>query len=207
MFNLGYILLYRIPNLLIALTIHEFCHGYVAYKCGDSTAKYEGRLTLNPLAHLDPIGTLCLLFAPIGWAKPVPVNPYNFRNPRRDDILVSLAGPVSNLIIALLLGSILRITGNMVVPGGIINFLIIGVMMNIGIALFNLLPISPLDGSHILKGFLSYRAREAYESLNRVLPFLFLGIILFAPDLLWMVLKPPFTVLVWLFTGINMLVW
>ena len=93
-------LLLRIPGLILALSFHEFAHGYAAYKMGDNTAKYNGRLSLNPLKHLDPIGTLCMIFFRFGWAKPVPINPRNFKNPRRDFALTALAGPGVNIIMA-----------------------------------------------------------------------------------------------------------
>jgi Zn-dependent protease len=205
--DLGPLFVFRIPNLLIALTIHEFCHAFVAYKCGDNTAKYMGRLTLNPLSHLDLIGTICLLFAPIGWAKPVPVDPANFRHPRRDDILVSLAGPVSNLIVALIFGMIFRLLATTSVHEIVFKFLLTGITMNIGLALFNLIPVSPLDGSHVLKNLLSYHAQEKYMEINRYAPFIVLAIVLVAPQVLWVVLGPPLKFLVWLFTGINMYMW
>ncbi|MEW6026391.1 MAG: site-2 protease family protein [Planctomycetota bacterium] len=210
MFNLEYIILFRIPNLLIALTFHEFCHAYMAVRCGDLTPKFMGRLTLNPLAHLDPIGAICLLFAPIGWAKPVPINPYNFRNPSKDDILVSLAGPFSNIAIAAVMGSILRLIFilQLPVPDMAVKFLFIGILMNIGIALFNLIPVYPLDGHHILRELLpSYQAKEKYAAFNRIAPIILLVIIVGVPDLLWKVLEPPFTFLFWLFTGISDFIW
>jgi Zn-dependent protease len=208
--NLEYIILFRIPNLLIALTLHEFCHAYMAYRCGDPTAKYLGRITLNPLAHLDPIGAICLLFAPIGWAKPVPVNPYNFRHPSRDDILVSLAGPFANIAIAIVMGSILRLVINLHIPIPIIlyRFLEIGILMNIGLALFNLIPIYPLDGHHVLREMLpSYKAKEKYEAFNKFAPFLLLILVVGAPELFWKVFGPPLSFLFWLFTGINDILW
>ncbi|MBN2853068.1 MAG: site-2 protease family protein, partial [Clostridia bacterium] len=103
MFNIQSLLqqaLYMIPVLLISLTVHEFSHGYVAYRLGDNTAKNAGRLTLNPLHHLDPIGTLMMLVAHIGWAKPVPINARNFKNPKQDTVKVGIAGPLSNIIMA-----------------------------------------------------------------------------------------------------------
>ncbi|MEK7309862.1 MAG: site-2 protease family protein [Planctomycetota bacterium] len=199
-------LLLRIPNLLVALTLHEFCHAYMAYRCGDPTPKFMGRLTLNPLSHLDPIGTICILFAPIGWAKPVPVNPYNFRHPSRDDILVSLAGPFANLSIAIIIGSTLRVLTitNIAIPIIALKLLGLGVVMNIGLILFNLIPVYPLDGHHVLRELLpSYKAKEKYEAFNRIAPFLLLAIIVFAPGLLWQVLAPPISAAFWLFTGMN----
>jgi Zn-dependent protease len=138
--------------LLAAVTIHEFAHAWVADKLGDPTPRLSGRLTLNPLAHLDPIGTLALLIARIGWGKPVPIDPYNLNNPRRDTALISLAGPASNLVLTVLLSLLIKILGSQLV---IVNYLITQVMiLNVGLAIFNLLPIPPLDGSKILVGFL-----------------------------------------------------
>uniref|UniRef100_A0A7V3ZXL9 Site-2 protease family protein n=1 Tax=candidate division WOR-3 bacterium TaxID=2052148 RepID=A0A7V3ZXL9_UNCW3 len=144
-----------LPGILLALTIHEYFHGYVAYKLGDPTPRLKGRLTLNPLAHIDPVGFVALLFLHFGWAKPVPINPYNLRNPRRDVVLVSLAGPLSNLISAFLVGFTLRIFAYRFLlyttPGAmIVNFVVISTAL----AFFNLIPIPPLDGWHVLEYFL-----------------------------------------------------
>ncbi|MDI6851252.1 MAG: site-2 protease family protein [bacterium] len=144
-----------LPGILLALTIHEYFHGYVAYKLGDPTPRLKGRLTLNPLAHIDPVGFVALLFLHFGWAKPVPINPYNLRNPRRDVVLVSLAGPFSNLISAFLVGFTLRIFAYRFLlyttfGAMIVNFVVISAAL----AFFNLIPIPPLDGWHVLEYFL-----------------------------------------------------
>jgi Zn-dependent protease len=174
----------RMPVVLLALTVHEFMHGYVAWRCGDDTAKHMGRLTLNPLAHLDLLGTICLMLAPIGWAKPVPVNPYNFRHPSRDDILVSLAGVASNFAMAAVAGLILR---------GLIHFnyqpttqmaawgimaLILAVKLNLGLCFFNLLPIAPLDGHHVVRELLPYPAKERFMEFSRYGPIILLALVL-----------------------------
>jgi Zn-dependent protease len=148
----------RIPAILLALTIHEYAHGWMALKLGDTTARDAGRLTLNPLAHLDILGAVMLLVGPFGWAKPVPVNGYNLKNPKRDLLLVSLAGPASNVIIALLFGYAMRFLP-MSFPAlanvpHLTNFVTLSIMINLGISFFNLLPIPPLDGSKILLGLL-----------------------------------------------------
>ncbi len=152
-------LIFFVP-VLIAIVFHELAHGYMAYLLGDPTAKRAGRLTLNPIKHLDPIGALALLTVKVGWAKPVPINPMYFKHPRRDLFLVSFAGPFSNFLLALLFSlaikTILFLFGGVSSKGAVNFFSILidicsaGVIVNIGLGLFNLLPIPPLDGSNIL---------------------------------------------------------
>ena len=140
--------------LVVSLTIHEFAHAYIAHKLGDDTAKYLGRLTLNPLAHLDVFGTLLLVFAGFGWGKPVPVNPYNFANPRRDSALVSLAGPAVNFLLAIFLAILYNYLS--FIP--LLNiFLYMTITYNIILGTFNLIPINPLDGFKIVNGLLNER--------------------------------------------------
>ena len=148
--------------VLIALTVHEYCHGYAAYKMGDETAKNLGRLTLNPLSHLDPIGALCMLFFHIGWAKPVPVNPRNFKNPKKGFALTALAGPASNLILGFICALVYLIVYASLkdtlftsefafnLAKNTLTFLWLFHSINIGLGLFNLLPIPPFDGSRLL---------------------------------------------------------
>lgn len=172
-------IIWSIPAILIAITVHEYAHGFVAYYFGDPTAKLAGRLTLNPIAHLDPIGTIMLLIFRIGWAKPVPVDYNNFKDPRKDMIKVSLAGPLSNIIIALLFSILLRIS-NLIFQNVIFNsyfyfrlaqlwytFLHTGIFINIALAFFNLMPISPLDGHHILSGLLPKHLAQLYDKVNQ----------------------------------------
>jgi Zn-dependent protease len=147
-------LIIGIPVILFSLTVHEFCHAFAAYLRGDPTAKNMGRMTLNPIAHLDPIGTVLLFVSflqgfGIGWAKPVPVNPSNFSNKKMDDFLVSAAGPGSNFILAVISSLIIRF-GHSWIGEPITFILSIAAIMNFGLGFFNLLPIPPLDGSHIL---------------------------------------------------------
>lgn len=165
--------------ILYALTIHEFFHAWTANKLGDPTAKMQGRLTLNPLAHLDPLGTICFIIAHFGWGKPVPVNPAYFKHPRRDDVLVSAAGPISNIVSALLFGIIFQIlykfTG---VTSDLFEVLKQLILINLILAFFNFIPLYPLDGSHILKGFLPRNMLSGYETVCRYGPFILLGVIL-----------------------------
>jgi Zn-dependent protease len=167
------------PAILFALTIHEYAHGWVADKLGDPTARYAGRLTLNPLSHLDPLGTMMLFLVHFGWAKPVPVDPGFFKNPKRDMMWVSLAGPAANILSALVLGWMIRLLVGIGVHVGI--FLVIlqyGVMINIVLAVFNLIPIPPLDGSKILMGLLPPEQAFRFQQLERKGPLILLGILL-----------------------------
>ena len=159
------ITIFSLIVLLFSVIIHELAHGYVAYSLGDQTAKYEGRLTLNPLKHLDPFGSIILpllLFIAgspflFGWAKPVPVNPYNFSDKKYGEIKVSVAGPASNILLAIIFGTLLRFIPNAFLltnPGVLITLSFI-ISINIWLAVFNLIPIPPLDGSWILFSFLS----------------------------------------------------
>jgi len=161
--------------LVVAITIHEFAHAYAAERLGDPTPRLMGRLTLNPLAHLDPLGTLMLLIARFGWGKPVQFDPFNLRNPRRDSAIISLAGPVSNLILALICSVLLNILfrssfiliNNWFI--GLLVYLFIGllkplIMLNVVLAIFNLVPIHPLDGFKIVGGILPAQyAKQWYE--------------------------------------------
>ena len=173
------------PPLFFAFTIHEFAHAWMAYKKGDDTAKQAGRLTLNPLAHIDIFGTILLYLYGFGWAKPVPVNPYNFRNPRKDDMVVSFAGPLSNLLSALVYGIIFRMliaygigTGSEISLGSVFFIMVIfGLRLNLILAFFNLIPISPLDGSHILMGLAPLKYAHRVAQFQRIGPIFLMGII------------------------------
>jgi Zn-dependent protease len=168
----------RIPVFLLGLTIHEFAHGWAADRLGDQTARLQGRLSLNPLAHLDPIGTLAIVLIGFGWAKPVPVDYRYLRHPRRDMMLIAAAGPVSNLVLATGMAACVRLTPWqslgadlvwLIVP--VLLMLRTGVWVNVLLAVFNLLPIPPLDGSRVVSGLLPLRQALVY---NRLEPYGFL---------------------------------
>ena len=149
--------------LLLSLSLHEFAHAFAASKLGDDTAQLSGRLTLNPLAHLDPVGTLLLLFVGFGWAKPVPVNHFNLREPKRDMAIVSMAGPASNFILAIISALILNFSG---ISGGVVYaFFYFFAFYNVGLGIFNLLPLHPLDGFKVVSGILPRRLSLQWEQL------------------------------------------
>jgi Zn-dependent protease len=193
--------IFMILLLVMSVVIHEVCHGYAALALGDPTAKYAGRLTLSPLKHLDPIGSILVplilsLIPPyvvFGWAKPVPVNPYNFKNQRYGEALVAAAGPGSNLAIAVIFGILIRFnTVYQFLPDSFLSISASLVMINLLLAVFNLIPISPLDGSKIVFGFLPYRFLEVKDWIERHSIFVFLFFIFF----LWQFVDP---IIAWLF--------
>ena len=167
------------PAILFALTVHEYAHGWVADKLGDPTARYAGRLTLNPLSHLDPLGTIMLFLVHFGWAKPVPVDPSFLRNPKRDMMWISLAGPTANVASAALLGWGIRLlVGIGLTSDSLLVILQYGVFINLVLAVFNLIPIPPLDGSKILMGLLPPEQAFRFQQLERKGPLILLGILL-----------------------------
>lgn len=177
-------LVYLLPAIIIGFTIHEFAHAFTALKLGDETARDQGRVTLNPLKHIDLVGLLMLIILRFGWAKPVMFNRSRFRNPIRDEILVSLAGPFSNLLlgaVVCLLIKVLVISGLPLpdaVSGPLYQFLIILVVINWGLAIFNMLPLPPLDGSHLVTAFLSEESSSWLLPFRRIGPLILLGLIL-----------------------------
>jgi Zn-dependent protease len=184
-----------VVSLLFALTIHEAAHAWAANHLGDPTAKFAGRLTLNPLAHLDPIGTILLFLFGFGWGKPVPIDEFNLDNPRRDGALISLAGPGANLIAAIFFSSLWWLFYQLGNSGLIINSLMSGlIQLNVVLGLFNLLPVYPLDGSKILVGFLPEEIAQKIDNTLKqygilVLIFLFLPIF-FGQSLIDLLLVP-----------------
>ena len=191
-----------LPGIIIAMVIHEWAHARVAYALGDFTPRMMGRLTLNPAAHIDPIGLVLLFIAHFGWAKPVQVNPYNFSDPKRDDILVSLAGPGANFAIAfltLIFMNILIKVGFPITEGVEMVFSMI-ILININFGIFNLLPIPPLDGSHVLRQLLPDELAEKYDDLQQY-SFIFLIVILMTPIVSW-VLVPARLIILDIFYGI-----
>ena len=158
--------LFWIIALVIALSVHEYAHARVADELGDPTPRLTGRLTLNPLAHLDPIGTIALLIFHFGWGKPVIIDPYNLKNPRRDQALIALAGPVSNFLTVLLFTGIYYLGVYFFPPLNsplFFLFTITIVIMNLGLGIFNLLPFGPLDGAKVLLGFLPHHLAQEWE--------------------------------------------
>lgn len=178
-------LLLSIPGILIAITFHEFAHAFVADKLGDDTPRRQGRLTLNPLAHFDPFGTLLMLFAGFGWGKPVAINPNNFNRKvtiRKGNALVSLAGPTMNFILAIIFSIIYGILIAfqydfllMTQAGTIISTIITSIItMNVGLGVFNLIPLPPLDGSKVLSAVLPTKARTWFMNNQQILYIIFL---------------------------------
>lgn len=189
------ILLYRIPALLVAITVHEYAHGRVSEAFGDPTPRWSGRLSLNPIRHLDMLGSLMILLVGFGWAKPVPVNPNYYKNPRRDMALVGLAGPITNFVTAIILGRLgfFFLTG----PLGssdlapiLGDFLIWIVLINIALGLFNLVPIPPLDGSKVLAYFVPDRLLPAYWQLEKYGILILLLVLFVSGNILWQILTP-----------------
>lgn len=172
-------LVLTIPAILLAITFHEVAHGWVADKLGDPTARLQGRLTLNPFAHLDPIGALMFIVAKFGWAKPVPVNAYNLRHPLRDMVWVAAAGPMANFLVAALSLLTFRWSAGLDLPVVTVPLRELcrwSYIINLNLAAFNLIPIPPLDGSQILKGFLPRGALLSYERFE---PYGFILLVLF----------------------------
>lgn len=192
MFNniLSSTFIFQFIAIVISLSIHEFAHAWSADLLGDRTARMYGRVTLNPLAHLEPLGLIMILFAPIGWAKPTPVNASNFKHPRRDGILVTFAGPFSNLLLALICFALmiwafptaLYFTNATASVSDFLSQLVyMGFLVNVSLFVFNLIPIPPLDGSRILSNLLPYRYAATYHRLDVYGPFILLLLVMLPP--------------------------
>jgi Zn-dependent protease len=170
------------PGFIAGLTLHEFSHALVAHRLGDNTAAQLGRLTLNPMKHLDFFGSLMLVFVGFGWAKPVPVNPANFRNPRQDMLWVSLAGPFSNLLLAITIGSVIQIffANDLLRIGGndsvVLVVLLQAVWINVILAVFNMIPLPPLDGSSLLELMIPRRWYLHYLIIRGIGPAILIGL-------------------------------
>ena len=172
-------ILISLPPFLFALSFHEFAHAWAANRMGDPTARNLGRLTINPIAHLDILGTILLLLYGFGWAKPVPVNPLNFHNLRRGEFLVSIAGPASNLFLAVVGSIILSIiarVGNLV-PQVLTEMLYLFVWVNVILAVFNMIPLPPLDGSHVVESILPTKYSTFFDKISIYGPFILMALL------------------------------
>ncbi|OGS20189.1 MAG: hypothetical protein A2252_11100 [Elusimicrobia bacterium RIFOXYA2_FULL_39_19] len=196
------------PLLMFSIIIHEISHGYISKRLGDSTAYNLGRLTLNPLPHIDLIGTIVLPVMSlmsgqffIGWAKPVPINSWHLENPKRDMMLIGLAGPVSNITLAIICGILLRLVSSIdfSFDSYVIGMFQILIQLNVVLAVFNMLPVPPLDGSHILTGLLPPRLAYEYE---KIAPYgFYIVIILMMSGILWNVISPIAVLLIRIISG------
>ncbi len=199
------LLLIQAPVILFALTVHEFCHAWVANMLGDDTAKRQGRLTLNPVAHLDVLGTILMFIAGFGWARPVPINPLNFKKPRRGMLLVALAGPVSNSIMAIVAGVTLRF----IIPhiagvevgstlSGVMSIslvmIILTLQFGLALAIFNMIPIAPLDGSRVLFGLLPERHAYVYSRFEPYGMLILFAIFIFGDRIFSYILWYPISI-------------
>lgn len=194
MFDLNFLII-SLPILLVTITIHEFAHALVADRLGDPTPRLAGRLTLNPISHIDPIGFIMLLLVRFGWAKPVPINPYNFSDPRSGSLWVSLAGPASNFLFAWILAVIYR---TLPIPLSEIGVTVLTytIWINLALAVFNLIPVPPLDGSHILEYFLPPHQVEWMYRLQQYGFIILIAIVFFGQPILFAAIEFLYRLLV-----------
>lgn len=196
--NLSFYIIF-IPVILFSLTIHEYAHAYIAYKLGDDTAKNQGRLTLNPLVHLDPFGTLLLIIAHFGWAKPVPVDPRNFKNPKKDMLYVAIAGPISNILTAVVCVVLLKYLLTTYVSVDVLPSyfepvlvaLVWLIFIGVVLAVFNMLPIPPLDGSRVMYGILPESLAKKYRSVETYGILLLFALFIFGGNILGYIINYP----------------
>ncbi len=191
-------ILYTLPAVLIGLTVHEWAHAFAAYKLGDPTARDMGRMTLNPFAHIDWIGFISLLLLGFGWAKPVPVNPRNFKNFRRDDIIVSLAGITMNLIVAFfasILFAVLLFNG--VSSSALYSIVQSIIVLNIALLVFNLIPVYPLDGSHVFESLFMRKLPKACFFLRQYGMYILLLVVILNSQVSFLS-----TIVSWIFNGL-----
>ena len=208
--NFGLILM-QAPVILLSLTIHEYFHGWTANKLGDPTAKLQGRLTLNPIAHLDILGTILMFLVGFGWAKPVPINAMNFKDPRKGTLLVAIAGPLSNIATAIIAGIILRpmipkVLAGEIAPGSIdsliVIILVLALVYGIALAVFNMIPIPPLDGSRVMYAVLPDRLLYPYARFEPYGVIFLFGLFIFGGGIFRYLLYPLSYISV-LFSGYN----
>ena len=191
---------------MFALSFHEFAHAWMASKCGDNTAARMGRLTLNPMAHLDVMGSMMILFVGFGWAKPVPVDGRNLENPRVDMMKVAAAGPLSNLLLAMLAGMVFRLlNGTGLLSESIYLLILYFTQINIALAVFNLIPVAPLDGSQIFSAYLMRKNPQLAWKIQSYGPQVLFGLILFGYitgfSILWLFMRPFVNFFMILFLG------
>ncbi len=209
-----YLLVLTIPGVLVAITFHEFAHVFAASKLGDDTAKRQGRLNLNPLSHMDPIGTLMLLFAGFGWGKPVAVDPRNYSRKytvEQGEAIVSIAGPLMNILLAFVISLIIALVGRfapevMLSQVGIITMqiLMLAVSINIGLGVFNLIPLPPLDGSKVIMLFLPNKAKYWFNNNSHIFYLVF--VILFVTGFAGEIISPAVMWITELVTGLAGLI-
>jgi len=210
-FNFELIII-KAPVILLALTVHEYCHGWVANYLGDDTAMRQGRLTLNPIVHLDVIGTILMFIVGFGWAKPVPVNPHNFEDPRKGMLLVALAGPAANLLMAICAGLILRyivpslLTSEQAISGiysTSLVIIILSLQYGVALAIFNMIPIPPLDGSRVLYGLLPEKQAYAYSRFEPYGMLILVGLFIFGGRVFTYILWYPVSVIAEALSGLG----
>lgn len=185
-------ILFRIPALLIAITIHEFAHGAVAHQLGDPTPGREGRLSLNPIRHLDFVGSLMVIIFGFGWAKPVQVNTSHFEDPKKGLAMVGAAGPLVNIAAGIILGRVLTFQAG-ILPVGLVQFVFVVISINVFLGVFNLIPIPPLDGSRVLGGFLPDRSLRKYFALEQYGILIIFGLFMIMGGVLGAIISLPAT--------------